>query len=171
MNDEDFDSDREPGPESDGPMQSITVEVPVNMAERVAAEVVAHFKSNMQEQIRREIVRIVDAEATKIAQDQIAPIVAEVLRDGWVKTDEYGVARSQERVTLQSRISDMLSRKDQYSSNQRWWEKLIVERVDLLFREEMSGEIDAAKKKIREMLDARVVAAFGEIVRTTFGVK
>ncbi len=106
----------------------------------------------------------------QVVGERIVAAVDEVLREGWTKTDEYGSARGP-KVTLKDRISEFLSQRDRYSSNQNVIDKAIKESLDKTLSGDFKKEIDAATKSLRAQLDAAVSDKFVSAIKAAMGVK
>lgn len=112
----------------------------------------------------------VDDAMKRLAEEMLRPAIAEVIANGWQKTDSYGQPVGT-RQTLAQRITEYLFEHDRYSGRGTKIDVLFKEELDKALRSEAGREFTAALKsfagKVDTELNNRILAA----VRATLGLK
>lgn len=102
---------------------------------------------------------------------RIATAVDDVLREGWQRTDEYGMPNGQ-KLDLKARIGSFLNERDRYRSpNAPRIDEMVKSAVEKTLSFEFKKEIDAAVKSLRAQLDAAINGKFTEAIKAAMGIR
>lgn len=130
----------------------------------------AAMKKYLDDKIEGLAQTLVREKFDQVIQDRIAAAVDAVLKEGWVKTDEYGSARGP-AMDLKGRISEYLNHHDRYSSGGKRIEGIVKEHVEKTLSGELRKEVDAAVASLRAQLNAAVSNKFVEAIKAAMGVR
>lgn len=131
---------------------------------QVAAQVTALFKAEVSKAVTATVAKLVE----DISREQIADAIRAILAEGWNITDEYGGPKG--KASLKDRLSKMLNQQDRYSSHGAWAERIMREETEKALRGDIQKEIDAAKAKLTNEVDAVIKAKLSEVMRKALGV-
>lgn len=137
--------------------------------------------SPLAEQMRK----LIDEKISAVAEDyvrnaldeaikaRIAAAVDDVIAEGWQMTNEYGEARGP-KVDLKSRVTDLMLKatRDPYRSEPAMnaIDRQVKAVVETYVAKELTGELDKARKQLREQLDAVVSARFTDTLKKALGL-
>lgn len=151
--------------------QDVKVEVVVQ-TEYIRDQVVSRISERVSERVDAEIETAVQAavigQVEKIGRSAIAKAVADVLAEGWPRTDSYGSVSG--KATLKDRISELLNGRDRYNSSEKWLQELVKKTTEEYLKGEFKKDIDAAREKLRSEVDGVTRAKLNEALRTALGV-
>jgi hypothetical protein len=120
----------------------------------------------------------IDTLATKLVNEafdaairtRIGEAVEETIREGWIKTDEYGAPRGK-RVTLKDRVGEILNERDRYHSpSDTHLDARVKKAVDEVMTGAFKKEVDGAVAKLRAQLDAAVTGKFTDAIKKAMGL-
>ena len=151
----------------------IEIEVPEFTEEQIlqaVAEQIADEHSNhVLKCIREAVVGEVIANMTAAIKAEIAAAVADVIKNGWQPTDEYGHPRG-ERQSLSQRVGYYLEHKDSYNKD-KTINLMIKSGVDEVMKRELAPIAEAARNQLSEMLGRGVLEMVDQAVRGAIGIK
>jgi hypothetical protein len=111
----------------------------------------------------------VDDVIKSITQPIIEKAVADVLEDGWYKTNSYG-EKTSTKLDLKGRISEMLNERQEYE-RKPYIDILVKKHVDDALTKQLAPLVEQAKKSLKDQLDAGIAAKFAEVVKIALGVR
>lgn len=144
-------------------------------------ELIDNGKHQPNKQIDRVIRETVIAKVRKSLDEAIGSVtgeyiraaVADVMAEGWSKTDNYG-CQVGPKLTLKDRISETLTKLqgDSYSSNRKNLIDAVIENaVSNAFKTDFAKTIEDAKVKFKAALDGTIAAKLQEALKSSLGLR
>lgn len=119
--------------------------------------------------VARAVRRKIEVEADRLIGEGLAPIVNDLMVNGWDKTDEYG--RSSGKVTVRSLIVAYLTNTDRYGDRKTKMEQWVDDIVKEAMKAELAPLIEEAKKRIRTALEGNVTEAIRSALLAGMGLR
>jgi hypothetical protein len=121
--------------------------------------------------VREQIPVLVEHQFTAAIKEQIAAAVADVVANGWQKTDGYGSPKG-DRMSLGARIGEFLEHRTAgYGEESRTINVLIKTAVTDAVRGEFDPIIAEAKKVLASRLDAEIMAGVARAITEAVGLR
>jgi hypothetical protein len=139
----------------------------------IASRVEDRFEERIKEAVRGAVKGAVERQTKELVDAAIAPIVEQVLAEGWQPTDQWGEP-SGKKITLRARVSkrvsEYLEEKERYQDKTPA-QKLIDEAIAAELRGEAGKVLEAARAKLREQVDGVLQAKLREVLASSLGLK
>jgi hypothetical protein len=146
------------------------------LAERVLSQVHDDNGRSVDAALREKVAGHIDEMVVSIAQERIRAEVDAVLSEGWQPMSQWGEPQGT-RITLRARVAETLTRKGRFGRNDgyntpetTWVEHVGKELLDAWVRAELSKELESAKVRFREQVDAVLQSKLVDVLRTSLGL-
>ncbi len=151
--------------------EKVTIEIDtaqlLDQAKEYALERQGHV---IDKAVRSAVNEAVEGLVVEVARERIAVEIDAVLAAGFQRVNEYGSPNGPPR-TLREMVTDQLTKKDQYSSNNNWIQKLVEERLKEAINSVLKADIEVARANFRKMLDEQIQGKLTLALREAFGLK
>ncbi len=127
----------------------------------------------IRETIIAQIRKSLDEAIQSVTGEYIRTAVADVMAEGWRKTDNYG-SQVGPAMTLKDRISEVLTKLQggQYDSNRKNLVDATIEKaVGDAFKTDFAKVIEDAKVKFKAALDGTIAAKLQEALKSSLGLR
>lgn len=135
----------------------------------LATKLAKALESAVKERIGKLAEEMVRSHFDDVIKARIDAAVDAVLAAGWQETNRYGEAAGV-KLDLKARIGQQITGKDSYSHKSRI-DELVEKTVRDVTHGEFNKEIEAAKAKVRQQLDAVLSGKVAEALKQAMGLK
>jgi hypothetical protein len=149
----------------------ITVQISeFEIIREVAGNVKEQVSERIDEAVRGAIKAALEEQIEALVVENLRPVVAEIIAEGWPRTDGYGIAVGV-RVGLKERINEQLQKHDTYGSREPWVTKYVREAIETELRGDLGKELKAAKEMIRGTVTGVVQQKLNETLADALGLR
>jgi hypothetical protein len=157
-------------------IEGLTEQDIVNVAvQRLTKKVEAAFTKDHEQQIKVAIEESVTAAVQRIVETRLDAEINKIIDEGWEERGKWG-EKTGNRFSLAQKVTEFLREKvDSYGSSSRHGgipraTRLMQKAVEDLFAKELKGELEDAKKRVKQMVDAEVMARLSKTLKDALGL-
>jgi phenylpyruvate tautomerase PptA (4-oxalocrotonate tautomerase family) len=120
--------------------------------------------------VKKAISAGIDDAMRRLAEEALRPAIAEVIANGWQKTDSYGQPQGPKQ-SLAQRITEFLFERDRYSGNGTVIDKVFKEELDKALKTEAGKAFQEALASFKGKVDTEINGRIISAVRSVMGLK
>jgi hypothetical protein len=120
--------------------------------------------------VKKAITNGVDEGMQRLMEEQLRPAIAEVIANGWQKTDHYGQPQGPKQ-SLAQRITEFLFEKDRYNGNGTTIDKVFKEELEKALKTEAGKAFADALASFKGKVDTEINGRIMTAVRSAMGLK